>query len=334
MVPIINGEPSRVLIRFYGQNNNVHELENQVKVFKIITRKELGPKLFGEFEGGRLEEFLPARPLSRLNSKDPQISAIVAKRLATIHNLDVPIQKCNTWLVNKYEEFLDYINDNIKLFDEHELQSSTKLIAKQMLLIDFSEEIRFLGDQFEKSTSPVVFSHNDLHRGNILFTEVSKTRSTLADRIVLIDFEYSSYNYRGYDIANYFLEAAFEYEPSKYPFFSYIQDRFPSKSECLTFIRHYLNKMSKISSRRRSTTSNSLSGHHFNSGDNMLNYEILCKSSHDAKNPNAGGETYEEKVLQELEPFLMASHLFWILWSIKNGIASDKSFGFWVSFVL
>lgn len=61
----------------------------------------------------------------------------------------------------------------------------------------------------------VVFSHNDMQEGNILLRQSSQK-----PELVVIDFEYCSYNYRGFDVANHFLEWQFDYTAPKYPFFS------------------------------------------------------------------------------------------------------------------
>ena len=61
---------------------------------------------------------------------------------------------------------------------------------------------------------PVVFCHNDMQEGNILLRE-----NTSKPELVLIDFEYCSYNYRGFDVANHFAEWQYDYTEVDYPFF-------------------------------------------------------------------------------------------------------------------
>ena len=70
--------------------------------------------------------------------------------------------------------------------------------------------------------APVVFCHNDLLSGNLMLSEDEGTASIslpftlisrvdlllLSEKLYLIDFEYGSYNYRGYDIGNHFNEFA------------------------------------------------------------------------------------------------------------------------------
>lgn len=58
---------------------------------------------------------------------------------------------------------------------------------------------------------PVVFSHNDLLCANIIYNPESKD-------VAFIDYEYGSFNYRSFDIANHFCEfAGFDCDYSLYP---------------------------------------------------------------------------------------------------------------------
>ena len=70
--------------------------------------------------------------------------------------------------------------------------------------------------------SKVVFSHNDINTGNILVrylwfsinlnnTQLLRDEEDGCDPVVLIDFEFSSYNYQGFDIANHFNEWMYDY---------------------------------------------------------------------------------------------------------------------------
>lgn len=52
-----------------------------------------------------------------------------------------------------------------------------------------------------------MFCHNDTQYGNILKTD--------AGEVVIIDFEYSNYNYRAFDIANHFCEWTADYHSSQ-----------------------------------------------------------------------------------------------------------------------
>jgi len=58
--------------------------------------------------------------------------------------------------------------------------------------------------------------------------------------LVLIDFEYAAYNYRGYDVANHFLEWCYCYAVSDPPYFTQKLQDYPSIEQQRSFIHHYL----------------------------------------------------------------------------------------------
>lgn len=73
-----------------------------------------------------------------------------------------------------------------------------------------------------------MFCHNDLQEGNILMkeNEPSGGRS-----LCLIDYEYCSYNYRGFDLANHFVEWTYDYTSPKYPHYTVNRELFPTKDQ-------------------------------------------------------------------------------------------------------
>jgi choline/ethanolamine kinase len=66
---------------------------------------------------------------------------------------------------------------------------------------------KILGGQNE-----LVLSHNDLHSQNMIWRNGD-------GRLFIIDFDYSCFNYRGFDVANFFNEFCFDYEYPKPPYF-------------------------------------------------------------------------------------------------------------------
>lgn len=47
----------------------------------------------------------------------------------------------------------------------------------------------------------------------------------IGHRVKLIDFEYVSRNYVGYDLANFMNESCIDYSLAEYPFFTYLEDK-------------------------------------------------------------------------------------------------------------
>ena len=60
---------------------------------------------------------------------------------------------------------------------------------------------------------------------------IRESALTPEEKLVIIDFEYCSYNYRGFDVANHFCESMYDYTVEKYPKFSYIAADMPSVEE-------------------------------------------------------------------------------------------------------
>ena len=96
--------------------------------------------------------------------------------------------------------------------------------------------------------SPIVFSHNDLQGGNILCRQLSEKNerngrsqaddSNCETRLTVIDFEFCSYNFRAYDIANHLTEWMYDYGLEESPYYTCKREKFPSKAQqvCLTFV--------------------------------------------------------------------------------------------------
>ncbi|KAG9511048.1 Choline/ethanolamine kinase [Fragariocoptes setiger] len=285
-------EPHHVLLRLYGQSHS--DVLTELVIFTLLSERNLGPKLYGIFPEGRLEEYLSARAVTVEELMKPEISCIIAKKIANIHSLEVPVVKCPRWLFKTCLDWLVFIEKNVTLDSIMSSTSSkaTKRVAIELLtMFNYRKEIEWLQNIVDMSDSPIVFSHNDLQQGNILIPEHSRKRPTLEDRIVFIDFEYCSYNYRGFDIANHFCEWCFDYNDPSYPHFTANSERFPSIDEQRMFVRQYIHQLKRINKREKDLV---------------------------------GG-----KILEELQPFIQASHLLWTLWAIKNAHTSQIKFGYW-----
>jgi thiamine kinase-like enzyme len=83
----------------------------------------------------------------------------------------------------------------------------------------------------DKSIISTAFSHNDFFEGNILKKD---------DECIAIDFETCEYNFRCYDIANYFTIRIYDFGFTEYPYFQYRKDAFPSEERMKMFIELYI----------------------------------------------------------------------------------------------
>ncbi|VDO31982.1 unnamed protein product, partial [Brugia timori] len=87
--------------------------------------------------------------------------------------------------------------------------------------------------------------------GNIITPSITQRDSpsaTNASRLVIIDFEYASYNHRGFDFANHFVEYSINYDVDKAPFYEIDEYQFPSDELQYDFFVSYLNELEPFSS--------------------------------------------------------------------------------------
>ncbi|KAJ6218794.1 hypothetical protein RDWZM_004606, partial [Blomia tropicalis] len=292
----VTGEPSQVLLRMYGQllEKNDTKITDSV-ITMLLSERNLGPKLYGIFPGGRLEEYIPARAMVCKELKELKYAAIIARKLATVHHLNVPINKDPTWLYDTLKRWLKQVRDY-----KHECVEKIPQLEKELLEFDFEGEFDYLTKLFSLCGSPIVFAHNDLQEGNILLpsgditncVQMNNTKSLelLDDHIVFIDFEFCAYNYRGFDLGNHFCERMFDYSNPEWPHYYADLNEYPDDEAKLYFIREYLKQSNEIKEAEEMDT--------------------------------------EDHLLKEAEFYALASHFLWTLWSINNARTSKIAFGY------
>ncbi|XP_060665274.1 choline/ethanolamine kinase isoform X1 [Drosophila nasuta] len=340
-------EPREVLLRIYGQTHGDHALESMITesvVFTLLSERNFGPKLYGIFPGGRIEQYIPARSLTTMEMSNAEISMKIAEKMGEIHSLNIPMSKEPDWIWNCMNRWLTSVDSIIK--GKIESKPNSTVLQKQRELmgtIDYVKEMAWLRSVIDAGAYPVVFCHNDLQEGNILLRETNRTRDTRTPLesisilrsnfnetlgyssdgnnhlesmqnpsscdeldttddsasiksehepdLIIIDFEYCAYNYRGFDLANHFIEWTFDYTNPQFPYFYHIQQQYSTAAQRRDFIYTYLRKFHEDELYEPTT-----------SDLNMIETEIQL--------------------------FTMLSHLFWSLWSVVN-VTSAIQFGYW-----
>ncbi|KAJ0183016.1 hypothetical protein K1T71_000992 [Dendrolimus kikuchii] len=347
-------EPRKVLLRIYGQVHGERAMDAIVTesvIFTLLSERRLGPKLHGVFSGGRIEEYIPARPLLTKELAEPALSMKIAEKMAAIHSMDVPLSKEPNWVWKTMGKWLKTAKEERLAGTTPGKNEEEQRIIKYLKTVDFDKEIEWLKKFIATVDSPVVFCHNDMQEGNILMLEdvapshddevssvyvqtysdsdmeksfkennhtikssnfeplthfddantsdsiFSRISDSGEPKLVLIDFEYCAYNYRGFDIANHFQEWGYDYTNPEHPFYFENQENCPTLEQKEIFIKEYLK--------------------HYQC--NVSEEKTLLAPSIDDVN----------QLLNEVEAFAMVSHLFWSLWSLVNASKSKIPFGYW-----
>ncbi|XP_075998058.1 choline kinase alpha [Genypterus blacodes] len=298
----VGDEPRSILLRLYGailqmscnkgdsrQSNKENLFQGaeamvlESVMFAILAERELGPKLYGIFPQGRLEQYIPSRKLDTFELSDPSLSAEVAEKMAKFHGMRMPFNKEPKWLFGTMDKYLSQVM-RLNFTKESHLHHFNRLLSYNL-----PHEMHMLKSLLESTHSPVVFCHNDCQEGNILLL-----KRTDKQKLMLIDFEYSSYNYRGFDIGNHFCEWMYDYCCEEFPFFKVDAKNYPSKAQQLHFIESYL----------------------FESSPEFVE---LTKDAQ---------MKLKEELYVEVNRFALASHFFWGLWSIIQARLSTIEFGY------
>lgn len=265
------------LLRIHRQGPN-HVFTDTVN-FAIFSERGLGPKLYGFFDGGRLEEYLPSRTMDSDCILEPEISRKVGAAFPKYHAIQVPVSKerrCFQVMresLKEYQEFggVDYeIKPTTVTYSEH---------PKKVSMDDLYKEI----DLMEKWTNEiykdtVVFGHNDLACSNVL--ELSSNKE-----IVLIDWEFGSYNCRGFDLAMHLSETAIDFRVPEQPGIKISEELTDNPPNLKGFCEAYVD------------------------ADNKLKNRIPSDRKSEISN-----------LIQECQFFWPITHLFWACFVMKLGL--------------
>ena len=194
-----------VLFRVFGAKTEMiidRSIEN--RTCRHLTARGFGALMYGHVRNGRVEEWLTGKSLRPDELRIAALTSKIGDRLAELHLMDLPFDKQPS-VFRTIEKWMKMALD--VRYDEPEkaaLLAAVDLPAMHL-------ELTALKPKLEALRSPVVFAHNDLLSGNVMFDPDS-------DAVTLIDFEYASYNYRAFDIANHFCECCgFDCDWDKYP---------------------------------------------------------------------------------------------------------------------
>ncbi|XP_076909584.1 putative choline kinase 3 [Bidens hawaiensis] len=257
----------QVLVRIYGEGSDVFfDREEEIRTFESISTLKYGPRLLGQFPEGRVEEFIHAKTLSASDLRDPEISALIAAKMREFHNLDMHGPK-NVLLWQRVRKWL--VKARSLCSQEH---------AKEFQLDILETEIDTLENELSNHQQVVAFCHNDLHYGNIMIDDKTKT-------ITLIDYEYASYNPVAYDLANHFCQWAANYHTDTPHVLDY--NMYPDLEDRRRFVQSYLSS----------------------TGNQPCDDEV-------------------DQLLDDIEKYTLANHLFWGIWGIISGYVNHIDFDY------
>ncbi|KAI9591562.1 choline/ethanolamine kinase [Syncephalis fuscata] len=211
---------TNILIRAYGRRSEVI-IDRKQEITNLVCLAKLGlcPPLYGRFNNGLVYGFIPGRVLQPEQLNDAHMGRCIADKLASWHRVLIPGPVESKLFTTLWR----WMNEVPAEYNNVKTQAT---FTEKIDLPELQAELKRLQSQLEQLNAPVVFAHNDLLAANLIFDEEK-------DEISFIDYEYGSYNYRGFDIGNHFNEFAG---------FECAYERYPSKEIQLDWLRQYLTK--------------------------------------------------------------------------------------------
>lgn len=268
-----SGNNAGVLVRIYGEGTeSFFSRVEETRLFELLSQQKIGVQLLGQFPNGRAEKIIDGTTFTAKQMRTPELSRRIARKMREFHGLEIDIDHAPTHMT-AIRKLLAVAR--VKCTDSGKFKG-----------IDFDEiakDVEELEMLLEEVPSPVVLSHNDLQYGNIMKTE--------AGDVVFIDFEYTSYNPRGYDLGNHFCEWAYDYHKT---INSHLGDfkRYPTPEQQREFCRAYL-----------------AGGTNDEDGTTVSDEEV-------------------EALRREANVYSLASHVFWGIWGFIQAAQSSIDFDF------
>lgn len=262
---------NQLFFKLFGRISVLVDRQLETDIMNKLHESGLGPKIYEtDLKTYRIEEFIDGyTPLEReLMLKD----RILPKMIKIFNILTI---------LGEYEYYFSYVGNTDKeiFFDKLYNDNKTNFVnftLKKMIplaqnsLNKFKEkalndpEFTFNGDKMEKlnridyvinnlqklfyDVCPykgiLTIGHNDAHPLNILHNKEN-------DDVVLCDYEYGSYNFIGFDIANYLIESLFLLEKKEFPFYQVFTEDFTEllSEEYFSIFKEFFNYFKKENSK-------------------------------------------------------------------------------------
>ena len=227
--------PHTVILRLFADIWTQDDVITQNIVYTILSERGIAPRLYGMLphSQGRIEHFYQCRTLTNPELYRPEVIRHACRIVADIHRQEMPLPKEASFVFGCMRRWLKQCG-SIRLSDPGRQERLNGMLSERK----WDQELDWLEQHLKHLNHPIVFCHNDLSQANLLL---------LTDRQELtvksIDFEFSNYNYRGFDFAQFFRESAFDYTISDYPFYAYSESAYPSHATRCEVIHTYLEHL-------------------------------------------------------------------------------------------
>ncbi|KAI1294955.1 Choline/ethanolamine kinase [Halotydeus destructor] len=236
--------PTKVLFRKIGHTfifeddlNTSVGLAEQHLIYFHCGQIGLGPKIYGIYDQGRIEEFLYGRIMTVADYNNDLVSLDIARKMARFHCMQMPFEKKARDYVQMSQGMLDTLRKCD--YKQHKALDACRDMVDQLVHHDYEGDLAWVRKLIPSIPSAVVFCHHDLHNGNILRLDQPNQNG---DQAVLIDYELAGYGLRAVDIGYFFYLRSIDFGDETL----LSGADYPTEDQRRSFIVHYLSECDKL----------------------------------------------------------------------------------------
>ena len=212
---VVPSEPSSLLIRRKGGNIvDADEFAMNTETSRMLIayemgRRGLGPKLYGLFKGGSIEEYIHSHTLTYEESTVAEISRDVALSLAKVHAIKgLPItSKASDDMKKRMREWIKMIPGKKSYWKNHDEIQKMNLDLDFILNFDFEQQVDWLDEKCSRVKMRKHFILFDMNYLNCLVRNHPKDGES---KVVLIDYDLAHHDSRGMDFGSHFINRRFQ----------------------------------------------------------------------------------------------------------------------------
>ena len=302
----------------------------------------IGPRLYGSVSlqrpdgtcaAVRFEECIEGRTLvvDDLRHADSLLLSRIARKTALLHATPPP------W-ANARDAFPDplckYLSCVRALADHPRMQMDEfASVARLLRALPWDSEAAWLARHMAVSGGPTVLTHGDNQAGNWI------QELDVDGDVVLIDYEYSRLDARGFDLGNLLCEATFDYTVTEPPGYSFDSTAYPSLKWQIAFFRAYADAEAEACNVGigASTVGSDVPPIQASTAPSCCHDTCLAEGAGAdtiSRSPSALAALPPDlrKLADEARLGVLASHLYWALWGAvmaagKLGVRAGSDYG-------
>jgi len=236
--------PTKVLLRIFPEHGSrVISRSKEHAIFTHLAETPNGIKMYYSCPQYRIEEFFDGEKLSMFELNNKLMMKHIATMFCDYHHdpvlfniigqFDPKVPFAERWLT----DWLAPFKENFEMYASKIKSEEGQILIKKLQYLttpEFEKEYKALIQSL--SGTELVSSHCDVHEMNMLRSYTNK------ERLILIDFEYSTYNYRAIDIATLLVETMIDQTHPAFPYNKLYESNKWDDEELTRFIKFYLER--------------------------------------------------------------------------------------------